>query len=261
MLAIDGGFILRVAPRFRGEKRSEQLRIVEAISSDFASTLYSYKIDSILRIAHFMGQVTHECAGFRTTEEFASGEAYEGRTDLGNTENGDGRRFKGRGLIQLTGRYNYKKMSTKLGVDLIKDPELAAKPLLSLKIACEYWQSRDINVPADVDDLIAVTRAVNGGLNGLQDRKTYYRKAKTELAMLAGNIIADNEPFEKEVLRRGATGQLVGELQRALRAYGYHLTVDDEFGAATELAVVLFQSQHGLTSDGIVGKKTWAALG
>ena len=81
-------------------------------------TLEAYGIDTRLRIAHFLGQTCHESAGFRTTEEFASGEAYEGRKDLGNIKKGDGRRYKGRGLLQLTGRANYAEHGKMLGVDL-----------------------------------------------------------------------------------------------------------------------------------------------
>jgi len=168
MIPVDGDFILKVAPRFSGKRGAAQTRIVGALSAVFASTLADYQINTKLRIAHFMGQVTHECAGFRTTEEFASGAAYEGRRDLGNIHPGDGKRYKGRGLIQLTGRANYREIGAKLGLPLEEDPELAAEPVASLQIACEYWQSLGINRPADRDDLIRLTRLVNGGLNGLR---------------------------------------------------------------------------------------------
>src|SRR5690606_28454782 len=108
-------------------------------------TLNAYQINTKLRIAHFMGQVAHECAGFRTTEEFASGAAYEGRADLGNNQTGDGVRYKGRGLIQLTGRANYRRIGGLLGLPLEAEPQLAAEPATSLKIACEYWKIRNIN--------------------------------------------------------------------------------------------------------------------
>ncbi len=95
MYPVDGHFILKVAPKFSGDKAARQSEIVSAISPVFATMLNYYKINTKLRIAHFMGQITHECAGFRTTEEFASGAAYEGRKDLGNTHAGDGKRYKG----------------------------------------------------------------------------------------------------------------------------------------------------------------------
>ena len=182
MYLLDENFILRVAPRFSGAVAARQRAIVAAIAPAFGETLARYEIATLLRIAHFMAQVTHECAGFRTTEEFASGQAYEGRKDLGNLRRGDGRRYKGRGLIQLTGRANYRRIGARLGLDLEGDPALAAEPVTSLKIACEYWTSRDINAAADRDDLPRVTRLVNGGLNGLEDRRRYLLRAKAALA-------------------------------------------------------------------------------
>jgi putative chitinase len=262
MIPVDGGFILKVAPRFSGANANSQARIVGAISGIFAQTLAAYAIDSRLRIAHFMGQVTHECAGFRTTEEFASGAAYEGRQDLGNTQPGDGVRYKGRGLIQLTGRANYRRIGGILGLPLEAEPHRAADPAVSLRIACEYWKDRDINAPADADDLITVTRRVNGGLNGLEDRREYLRKAKLALAEIEGALVAAAEPpaVAGPVLRRGSFGTAVGELQRLLRAQGLMVTVDEDFGPATELAVLTFQTRAGLDADGIVGARTWAAL-
>lgn len=260
MIPLDGDFIFKVAPRFSGAKAAAQARIIGALSAVFAPTLDAYAINTRLRIAHFMGQVTHECAGFRTTEEFASGAAYEGREDLGNINPGDGRRYKGRGLIQLTGRANYRTIGATLGLPLEDDPARAAEPATSLKIACEYWKSRAINTPADRDDLIAVTRLVNGGLNGLDDRSSYLRRAKQALAAIEGLRVATSEGGGTIVLRRGSFGDAVGELQGLLNGKGYHLTIDNDYGAATELAVMVFQGDNGLLADGIVGRNTWAAL-
>lgn len=261
MLPVDGDFILRVAPKFSGDKAAAQKRIVSAISGVFAATLDGYGINTPLRIAHFMGQVTHECAGFRTTEEFASGAAYEGRQDLGNTEKGDGPRYKGRGLLQLTGRFNYRSMGHKLGLDLEGNPTLAGDPVVSLKIACEYWQSRKINPDCDRDDLITVTKKVNGGLNGLDDRRVYLKKAKALLAEMQGVVIGAAQPSSKPVLKRGSDSDAVGELQSMLKSKGFDIAIDNEFGAATELAVKQFQVANGLEPDGIVGAETWKALG
>jgi putative chitinase len=260
MIPVDGDFILAVAPRFSGKNGAAQHRIVSEISAIFAATLHSYGISSQLRIAHFMAQVTHECAGFRTTEEFASGAAYEGREDLGNINKGDGKRYKGRGLIQLTGRANYWKIGQLLKLDLENHPELAAEPATSLRIACEYWKSRHINAAADQDDLIRATKLVNGGLNGLEDRRQYLQKAKTALAAQEGIRVALSEGGTTIVLRRGTFGEAVSELQQLLSAQGFALAIDGDFGAATELAVMTWQRQHNLTVDGIVGRNTWHSL-
>ncbi|MEM8553334.1 MAG: peptidoglycan-binding protein [Pseudomonadota bacterium] len=261
MIPVDGDFILEVAPTFSGKLAERQREIVGAISGEFEGVLKDYDISNAVRIAHFMGQVTHECAGFRTTEEFASGAAYEGREDLGNTQRGDGKRYKGRGLIQLTGRFNYRKFGDLLGVPLEDEPRRAGAPLLSLRIACEYWKSRNINKLSDADDLVAVTRAVNGGTNGLDDRIKYYRRAKTALAKRGGVLVAARQNSDKPVLRRGSFGSAVIELQQLLNKNGSRLTVDSDFGGATELAVITFQRAKKLEADGIVGAKTWAALG
>ncbi|MCL4189900.1 MAG: peptidoglycan-binding protein [Rhodobacteraceae bacterium] len=260
MIPVDGDFIRAVAPRFTGARAAAQERIIGAISGAFAPMLAAYAIDNVLRIAHFMGQVTHECAGFRTTEEFASGAAYEGREDLGNIRPRDGRRYKGRGLIQLTGRANYRRIGGILGLPLEDQPELAADPLTSLRIACEYWKDRQISGPADADDLVTVTRRVNGGLNGLEDRRTYLRRARTALAAIAGTLVAAGQGGAVTVLRRGSTGDAVGEAQALLRAKGFPITVDNDFGPATELAVMEFQRRAGLAADGIIGRDTWTAL-
>lgn len=260
MIPVDGDFILTVAPRFSGAKAESQARIVGDISGIFASTLDSYDINTKMRIAHFMGQVTHECAGFRTTEEFASGAAYEGRDDLGNIHAGDGKRYKGRGLIQLTGRANYRTIGKTLDLPLEDDPEIAAEPVTSLKIACEYWKTRNINAAADGDDLIKATKLVNGGLNGLDDRRKYLQKAKTALANIEGIRVALNEGGNSTVLRRGSFGDAVRELQELLIAKGFDISIDSEFGPATELAVMMFQKNNSLVVDGIIGRNTWALL-
>lgn len=137
-----------------------------------------YEIVTGLRLAHFMGQCAHESGGFRYMEEIASGQAYEGRRDMGNTQPGDGRRYKGRGPIQLTGRANYRDFGRDVGIDFEAHPEIVAFPSIGLMAACRYWFGRGLNAKADADDLIGITRAINGGTNGLEDRKVQTAKAK-----------------------------------------------------------------------------------
>lgn len=182
MKPATAGVLRAVAPRFSGATAQRQARIIEAIAGEFSSILNEYEINTDLRVAHFLAQIIHESAGLQTTEEFASGSAYEGRVDLGNTVRGDGKRYKGRGVLQLTGRANYRRYGKILGLDLEGQPHIAAEPLVSLRIACVYWRDLNINPLCDADDLRGVTKKVNGGLNGLADRGRYLVKAKAALA-------------------------------------------------------------------------------
>jgi putative chitinase len=135
-------------------------------------------MDSELRLAHFMAQLVHESGSFRYMEELASGQAYEGRRDLGNTEPGDGKRYKGRGPIQVTGRTNYRYFGRKIGIDLERHPEIAATPSIGLHLALEYWKDRKLNERADADDVVGITKRINGGDNGLADRKAHLATIK-----------------------------------------------------------------------------------
>ena len=138
-------------------------------------------MDSELRLAHFMAQLVHESGHFKYMEEIASGAAYEGRRDLGNTVAGDGKRFKGRGPIQLTGRANYREFGRRIGIDLENHPEIAAIPSIGLHTALEYWKDRNLNAYADRDDVVGITKRINGGTNGLADRKANLAKIKSWL--------------------------------------------------------------------------------
>ena len=135
-------------------------------------------LDSGLRLAHFMAQLIHESGSFRYMEELASGAAYEGRKDLGNVEPGDGVKFKGRGPIQLTGRANYRSYGQQLGIDFERNYTLPAVPSIGLHVACVYWTTNGLNALADRDDITAITRKINGGLNGIEDRRAALAKMK-----------------------------------------------------------------------------------
>nr|NJM01370.1 chitinase [Desulfobacula sp.] len=157
---------------------------VNSLITAMADTMAKYNIHTPLRQSHFLAQIGHESGELRFREELASGAAYENRRDLGNTEPGDGPRYKGRGLIQLTGRANYADYSRVNGFkkNIEADPGLAATDdRLCADVAGWFWDSRGLNVFADRDDLESLTRRINGGLNGLEDRRRLLLRAKTLL--------------------------------------------------------------------------------
>ena len=138
------------------------------------SAMLEFSITSQVRAQMFLAQVLHESAGLQFFEEIASGDAYEGRcADLGNCRHGDGRRYKGRGPIQLTGRANYRWAGHLLGLALEEHPELAAQHTIGWRIAGLYWKSRGLNELADRGDFLAITKRINGGMNGLASRQRY----------------------------------------------------------------------------------------
>lgn len=135
---------------------------------------------SRLRAAHWLAQVGHESVSLRYFEEIASGAAYEGRQDLGNVYPGDGRRFKGRGPIQITGRYNYTKAAAALNLDLVGNPALAARIDIGFLVSGWWWWQAGCNQISDrgSDDptVVALTRRINGGTNGLADRRARFAR-------------------------------------------------------------------------------------
>jgi predicted chitinase/LysM repeat protein len=139
-------------------------------------------INTPKRQAAFLAQLAHESGEFRYMEEIASGAAYEGRKDLGNTQPGDGVRFKGRGPIQLTGRSNYRAAGKALGIDLENNPKRAADPDVGFRTAAWFWNSRNLNTYADAGNFREVTRRINGGYNGLASREAYYQRALNVLS-------------------------------------------------------------------------------
>jgi putative chitinase len=148
------------------------------------ATLDKYSIDTPLRVCHFLAQLVHESGSFVYTTEQDSGEAYEGRADLGNTQPGDGPLFKGRGFIQLTGRANYQAYSDDLGVDVVSDPDQVADHYPA-DVSGWFWNKHNLNALADQDGLTAITEVINGGTNGLSDRLFWLGKAKNVLMPVA----------------------------------------------------------------------------
>lgn len=148
------------------------------------AAMREFDINSPEREAAFLAQLAHESGQLRYWKELASGEDYEGRKDLGNTQPGDGVRFKGRGPIQITGRANYHSVGEALGVDFENNPELLEKPEYGFRSAAWFWESHGLNELADVDNFKLITKRINGGYNGMTDRLGYWQRAKNVLGVV-----------------------------------------------------------------------------
>lgn len=165
----------------------EQLKAVYKEAPDVRLEIYlpalqdmmeKYQINTPVRIQMFLAQIGHESAELLYSEEIASGKAYEGRVDLGNTEEGDGVRYKGRGLLQITGKNNYEKCGEDLGLPLLEIPELLSHIPYSVDSAGWYWNTKNLNSFCDANDFERLTKKINGGLNGYTNRLMLYQRAK-----------------------------------------------------------------------------------
>ena len=140
-----------------------------------------YQIVGAKRVAAFIAQIGHESGQLKYVKEIwgptAAQTRYEGRADLGNTQPGDGSKYRGRGLIQITGRANYKACGEALGLDLINQPELLEKPQHACMSAAWFWATKGLSTLADEGKFETITRRINGGLNGLADRQMLYARA------------------------------------------------------------------------------------
>lgn len=147
------------------------------------AAMAEYGIDTPARQAAFLAQVGHESGGLHWLVELwgptLAQKRYEGRADLGNVKPGDGIKFRGRGYLQTTGRFNYVKTGAALGVDLIAAPELLGQPALAARSAAWFWKTHGLNEIAD--DCAACTRRVNGGMNGYDERLALFELAKKAL--------------------------------------------------------------------------------
>lgn len=150
-----------------------------------AAACHHHHIDTRARLAAFLAQIGHESGGLRWVREIANGQAYEGRASLGNTQPGDGPRYRGRGLIQITGRFNYRATARSLqplgAPDFEAEPEALELPQWAAWSAADYWASRGLNELADAGDFEAITRRINGGLNGHADRITRWKRAQAAI--------------------------------------------------------------------------------
>lgn len=154
-----------------------------------------YKVNTLKRAAAFLAQIAEESGSLRYVEEIASGSAYEYRKDLGNLDpialqiahqnyTTTGKFYKGRGLIQITGYYNYVKVAEALDIPCDKNPKLLKEPEYAVQSALWYWNTHNCNSLADVDNFTGITRAVNGGLTNHNQRMQNWATAKAALGVV-----------------------------------------------------------------------------
>jgi len=166
--------------------RDQLLKCMKGLSTAKADAVLKYmnaamaeaQINTCRRKSAFIAQLGHESGSLNYMEEIASGAAYEGRRDLGNTQRGDGKRFKGRGPIQLTGRANYANAGRALGLDLVGNPAQVATYPVGFRTSAWFWKANGLNALADKGDFAGTTRVINGGTNGAADRNARYAVAR-----------------------------------------------------------------------------------
>lgn len=281
--AID--IVNRVAPNARAN-------YLEAIRNG-NPLFEQHDITTSLRMAHFLAQALHETGGFTILREnmnysaprlieifgvnrhsaavtaaeaeklarkpeaiaervYGLGNPRKAR-ELGNTQPGDGFRYRGNGVMQTTGRSNHRRMGAACGVDFENDPDLVIAPEHALKPALQEWTANNLNLFADKNDIRTITRRINGGFIGLADREAWFNKIWPMLK-------DDNQP--EEPWKAGNADNYVKWLQEALNDLGADpkLIVDGRYGPKTLHAVKVFQVAAGLKIDGIAGPVTEAAI-
>ena len=252
-----------------------------------------YEINTNRRIAAFIAQCGHESGGWRVFSENLNYSAkaldavfgkyfkragrdaneyarqpekianvvYANRMDNGDTDSGDGWRYRGRGPIQLTGKHNYSKFSADMGVDAIDNPDMVSEDKeVALMSAIWYWNSNNLNRYADSADIKMLTKRINGGYIGLEDRIHHWEEALHALGDDATLIESadEDDSFDLDeigVLRKGAKGEGVKIMQEALG-----IGADGDFGPGTERALKEWQKSNGLVADGIAGPSTLGKL-
>jgi putative chitinase len=272
-----------------------------------------YGIDRPLRVAHFLAQVLHETGGLAVLEENMSYRAErivevfgpgrhsagvgldEARSlarnpaalaervyglgnprkarELGNTEPGDGFRYRGRGVLQTTGRGSYKRLGQRAGVGFEATPELVISAQHALSPALLEWAEGSLNAAADRNDIAAITRRINGGFNGFADREAWFDKVwrlvKDGVAVdgaeslgMSARAAEAVPPEAREAWRVARSDPQIRELQEALRTFGIapDLAMDGRSGPKTRAALVEFQRLAQIPADGIYGPVTRAAL-
>lgn len=244
-----------------------------------------WDINTPARVAGFIAQCGHESGGFKVLSENLNYSAdglnkifpkyfvragrdaqayhrqpekianvvYANRMDNGDEASGDGWKFRGGGLIQLTGRHNYTQFAKAVEMSLDEAVDYVRTKKGAIDSACWFWDTNNINKHCDSGDIVTMTKRINGGTIGLEDRKKHWEHA---LHVFDPNWVAPEEPeLELETIRKGSKGPLVKKMQEALG-----IGADGDFGPGTERALMKWQSDNGLTADGIAGPKTLAKL-
>jgi putative chitinase len=253
-----------------------------------------YEINTTNRLAGFMAQCAHESLDFTRLEEnlnysekalngvfgryFGKGkrnakeyarkpekianyvyqdEFRSKRGAMGNTTAGDGWRFRGRGIKQLTGRNNYTAFGKSVGMSAEEAADYVATERGALESACWFWATNKLDKWADKGDIKGLTKKINGGTIGLEDRTRRWEEA---LAILGGKVSAPkpakkSAPAKSRTLRKGMKGDDVAKMQKALG-----ITADGDFGFGTQTSVKKWQKLNGLVADGIVGPATQAKM-
>lgn len=264
---------------------------------DAAMALFEeYEINTPNRIAGFMAQCAHESGDFTALEENLNyreetllkifpryfgpdkedAAAYAKNPEkianyvymdkfrskqgaMGNTEPGDGWRFRGRGVKQLTGRNNYTAFGKSVGMSAEEAAEYVATPKGALESACWFWKTNNLAKFADAGDNVGLTKKINGGTIGLDDRN---RRWEAALAILGGKVSVSAAPKAAattaavRTLRKGDKGDDVKRMQEAIGVS----PADGDFGFGTLTAVKKWQKLNGLEADGIVGPSTQAKM-
>ena len=242
-----------------------------------------YEINTPARIAGFVAQCGHESQNFKTLEENLNYSAeglnrifpkyfvkagrdaqayhrqpekianivYANRMGNGDTASGEGWKFRGRGVIQLTGKDNYSRFAKHIGKSIDDTIAYLKTKQGALESACWFWDTNGLNEIADSGDFVAMTKRINGGTIGLEDRQKHYTHA---LAVLGGKVVAA-PANTSTTLRKGDKGPQVVKMQKALG-----IASDGDFGPGTETALKRWQAANGLTADGVAGPKTLAKL-
>ena len=227
----------------------------ESMNFTVLSENLNYRAETLEKLfSKYFSKAGRSAADYAKQPEKIANVIYASRMGNGDTASGDGYRFRGRGVVQLTGRDNY----TAFGKTVARTPEQVIDYVQTkngaLESACWYWASRKINVACDEGDIVKMTKLVNGGTIGLEDRRKHYEAA---LSVLGGAVPAPitTAAAIPGVLKKGSTGEAVKRMQAELG-----LEDDGVFGPGTESAVKKWQAANGLAADGIVGPKTLAKL-